>query len=123
MAQVDGENGEEEEVECPTLLWDRGLYDGEYVQIRDYLTLGNPGKDLLEKVQKRIKASAKKYLVHGGLLTIQYEELLKPTVTPTLFHKWGIDLVEMGELVRGERYLVIACDDLSGWVEARALKT
>ena len=39
-----------------------------------------------------------------------------------LFRKIGIDTVKMPRLDRGKQYLVVARDDLSGWVEARAIK-
>jgi transposase InsO family protein len=48
-------------------------------------------------------------------------EPLKPFLGSTLFSRVGIDLVEMPRAVTGEAYLVVARDDFSGWVEARAL--
>lgn len=48
------------------------------------------------------------------------EEPLHPTYVPALWRKIGVDVVHMPPC-QGKRYLVVARDDLSKWVEARAL--
>ena len=48
------------------------------------------------------------------------EEALHPTWTSVMFEKIGLDVVHMPSC-NGKNYLVIARDDLSGWLEARAL--
>lgn len=48
------------------------------------------------------------------------EEALHPTWVSLLWSKIGLDVVHMPPS-EGKRYLVVARDDLSGWVEARAL--
>ena len=50
------------------------------------------------------------------------EEPLHPTWTTYLWQKVGLDVVYMPS-VEGKKYLVVARDDLSGWVEARALSS
>ena len=42
------------------------------------------------------------------------------TWTATTWAKVGLDIIHM-QAVRGKHYLVVARDDFSGWVEARAL--
>ncbi|OMJ15154.1 Retrovirus-related Pol polyprotein from transposon, partial [Smittium culicis] len=49
------------------------------------------------------------------------EEPLTYTYTPTLFGKFGIDIVLMPKGIGNKSYLIVARDDLSGWVEAKAL--
>jgi transposase InsO family protein len=52
----------------------------------------------------------------------QPRELLRPTIdTCHLFQKVAIDIVHMGQGSGSHPYLVLARDDLSGWVEGRAL--
>ena len=48
------------------------------------------------------------------------EEPLYATWTRTIWEKIGLDIVHM-QAVQGKTYLVVARDDLSGWVEARPL--
>ena len=48
------------------------------------------------------------------------EEALYPTWSSVMFQKIGLDIVHM-PACSGKDYLVVARDDLSGWVEARAL--
>jgi hypothetical protein len=48
------------------------------------------------------------------------EEALYPTWSSALFEKIGLDIVQMPPC-QGKNYLVVAREDLSGWVEARAL--
>ncbi len=50
------------------------------------------------------------------------EEPLYPTWTNFLWEKVGLDVVRMPPC-KGKKYLVVARDDLSGWVEARALSS
>jgi len=47
---------------------------------------------------------------------------LCPTWSSTLFEKIGLDVIHMPPC-KGKNYLVVARDDLSGWVEARALSS
>ena len=51
---------------------------------------------------------------------IRYEEPLHPTWSTIVWEKIGIDVVYMPNSA-GYRYIVFARDDLSGWVEGRAL--
>ena len=53
---------------------------------------------------------------------IRYEEPLHPTWSATVWEKVGIDVVFMPTSIEGYEYIVFARDDLSGWVEARALR-
>jgi hypothetical protein len=50
----------------------------------------------------------------------RHEESLYPTWSATLFQKIGLDIIHMPPSM-GKRYLVVARDDLSGWLEARPL--
>ena len=50
------------------------------------------------------------------------EEALYPTWSSALFEKIGLDIVQMPSC-EGKSYLVVAREDLSGWVEARALSS
>jgi hypothetical protein len=52
---------------------------------------------------------------------IRYEEPLHPTWSTIVWEKVGIDVVYMPASVEGYEFIVFARDDLSGWVEARAL--
>jgi hypothetical protein len=51
---------------------------------------------------------------------IRYEEPLHPTWSVTVWEKIGIDVVYMPD-AGSYKYIVFARDDLSGWVEGRAL--
>ena len=51
---------------------------------------------------------------------IRYEEPLQPTRSITVWEKVGIDVVHMPNS-GAYQYAVFARDDLSGWVEGRAL--
>ena len=53
---------------------------------------------------------------------IRYEEPLHPTWSITVWEKVGVDVVFMPETSDGYKFIVFARDDLSGWVEGRALK-
>ena len=46
----------------------------------------------------------------------------RPTVPSRLFQKVGVDLVHLGEGGGSYKYLIVARDDLSNWVEAKELK-
>ena len=50
----------------------------------------------------------------------QEEEALHPTWVSVMWKKVALDVVHM-PLVKGKAYMVAARDDLSGWVEARAI--
>jgi hypothetical protein len=50
----------------------------------------------------------------------QEQEALHPTWVSVMWKKVSLDVVHM-PAVKGKRYIVVARDDLSGWVEARAL--
>jgi hypothetical protein len=51
---------------------------------------------------------------------IRWEEPLNPTWTTTVWDKVGLDVVHMPNS-SGYKYIVFARDDLSGWVEGKAL--
>ena len=51
------------------------------------------------------------------------QEPLHPTSSAFIFQKVALDIVHMPVVGRGYQYLVLARDDLTGWVEGRALKT
>jgi transposase InsO family protein len=52
----------------------------------------------------------------------RYEEPLHPTWSITVWEKVGVDVVYMPVTADGYGFIVFTRDDLSGWVEARALK-
>ena len=52
---------------------------------------------------------------------VRYEEPLHPTWSVTVWQKVSVDVVFMPESVEGYKFIVFARDDLSGWVEGRAL--
>ena len=52
--------------------------------------------------------------------TQREEEALYPTASNGLMEKWAIDITYMPSR-RGKQYLIVARDDMSGWVEARAV--
>jgi hypothetical protein len=52
----------------------------------------------------------------------RFEEPLHPTWSTYVWEKLGLDVVYMPTTGDGYRFLVLARDDLSGWVEGRALK-
>ena len=62
-------------------------------------------------------ASYKRYQLRD---TRRIEEALHPTWTSTIFEKIGLDVVYM-PLCNSKNFLVVARDDLSRWLEARAL--
>jgi hypothetical protein len=66
---------------------------------------------------KKYVASCKECQLRGSL---RMEEALYPTYTSAMWTKVGLDVVHMPSC-QGKEYLVVARDDLSGWVEARAL--
>jgi hypothetical protein len=80
-------------------LADRYFWEGMYNEVRRY-------RESCEECQKR-----------DGQ---QQKEELKPTWTTRCWQKIGVDIVHMPKH-KGKNYLVMARDDLSGWVEARAL--
>jgi hypothetical protein len=47
--------------------------------------------------------------------------MIQPTWVPTILRKFNMDLVEMGVISNGYRYIVDMRDDLTGWLEARML--
>ena len=51
----------------------------------------------------------------------RYEEPLHPIWSRTVWEKVSVDVVYMPLSEEGFGFLVIARDDLSGWIEARAL--
>ena len=51
----------------------------------------------------------------------KYEEPLHPTWSLVVWTKVGVDVVYMPDSVEGFRFIVFARDDLSGWVEGRAI--
>ena len=53
---------------------------------------------------------------------IRYEELIHPTWSITVWEKVGVDIVYLPRTKEGFSFVVFARDDLSGWVEARALE-
>jgi hypothetical protein len=53
---------------------------------------------------------------------IRYEEPLHPTWSTIVWEKVGVDVVFMPESTEGYKFIVFARDDLSGWVEGRAIK-
>ena len=53
---------------------------------------------------------------------LMYEEALHPTWSVMMWDKVGVDVVKMPKAFDGSMYLVFARDDLSGWVEGRALE-
>ena len=53
---------------------------------------------------------------------VREKEPLHPTWMNAPFAKVGIDIVHMPKGVGNKSYLVVARDDFSGWVEARALR-
>jgi hypothetical protein len=54
---------------------------------------------------------------------LRYEEPLHPTFSTYVWRKVGVDVVFMPVTADGYGFIVFARDDLSGWVEARALKS
>lgn len=48
---------------------------------------------------------------------------LNPTYVPTILRKINMDVVDMSIASDGYRYIIDARDDLTGWIEARMLKT
>jgi hypothetical protein len=52
----------------------------------------------------------------------RYDEPLHPTWSTLVWEKVGVDVVYMPVTADGYGFIVFARDDLSGWVEARALK-
>ena len=53
----------------------------------------------------------------------RFEEPLHPTWTATVWEKVGVDVVYMPPTSNGYGFIVFARDDLSGWVEGRAIKS
>jgi len=51
----------------------------------------------------------------------RYEEPLKPTWRVMVWAKIGVDVVYMPPTSEGFGFIVFAWDDLSGWVEGRAI--
>ena len=54
---------------------------------------------------------------------LRYEEPLHPTFSTYVWQKVGVDVVFMPVTKDGYGFIVFARDDLSGWVEARPLKS
>ena len=78
---------------------DRYWWDNLHQEVRQYI-------QTCEECQKRSSTRT--------------EEALHPTWVSLLWEKVGLDVVHMPTR-QGKSYLVVARDDLSGWVEARAL--
>lgn len=75
-------------------------------------------KGMYEMVSKFVRSCGECQRRKG----IRLQEPLHPTWTSTVWEKVGIDVVYMPEGEGGEKYIVFARDDLSGWVEGRALR-
>ncbi|CAM6086034.1 unnamed protein product [Calypogeia fissa] len=54
---------------------------------------------------------------------IQFKDGLNPTSPLSLHFQWAVDVVHMPLGVRGAKYLVVAREDLSSYVEGRALSS
>ena len=54
---------------------------------------------------------------------IRYRDELHPTYPPSIHFQWMIDLVAMPPGIWGMKYLVLAREELSNFVEGRALRT
>ncbi|KAL3694555.1 hypothetical protein R1sor_008206 [Riccia sorocarpa] len=54
---------------------------------------------------------------------VRYRDGLVPTYPPSIHFRWVLDLVMMPPGLWGMRYLVLAREDLSNFVEGRALRT
>ena len=54
---------------------------------------------------------------------VKYRDGLNPTYPPTIHFQWVIDLVAMPTGMWGMKYLVLAREELSNYVEGRALRT
>ncbi|KAL3678944.1 hypothetical protein R1sor_021900 [Riccia sorocarpa] len=54
---------------------------------------------------------------------VRYRDGLVPTYPPSIHFRWVLDLVMMHPGLWGMRYLVLAREDLSNFVEGRALRT
>ena len=54
------------------------------------------------------------------LSKVQYREELHPTASPTIHGRWFVDIVVMPKAGRF-RYLILAREDVTDWVEGRAL--
>ena len=52
---------------------------------------------------------------------VQYREKLHPTFSPTIHSRWFVDIVVMPK-ANGFRYLIMAREDVTDWVEGRALR-
>ena len=55
-------------------------------------------------------------------LNVCVEELLHPNLTSTMWNRVCVDVVHMPKGVGGNKYLVVAREDVSGWLEARAIR-
>ena len=53
----------------------------------------------------------------------RYSDELHPTFGSIAFEKVGVDVIHMPPGVGGKKVIVVARDDFTGWVEARALST
>ena len=84
------------------MVWERFYWKGLYTMVEKYVIT-------CERCQK-----------HDSRVTISP---LKPNLGSVLFSRVGIDLIQWPESHEGFKYLAVARDDFSGWVEARSLKT
>ena len=54
-------------------------------------------------------------------LNVRSEEVLHPNLTSTMWEGVYVDVVHMPKGVVGNKYPVVAKNDVSGWPEARAI--
>jgi hypothetical protein len=54
---------------------------------------------------------------------VKHRDGLNPTYPLSLHYQWALDVVHMPKGVRGAKYLVLAIEDLSSYIEGRALTT
>ena len=54
---------------------------------------------------------------------VKHRDGLNPTYPLSLHYQWALDIVHMPKGIRGAKYLVLAIEDLSSYIEGRALTT
>jgi hypothetical protein len=84
----------------------------------DHISRRYQWKGMFDDVSNYVKTCEKCQLRKKN----RFEEPLHPTWTTYVWEKIGLDVVYLPVTTDGYGYLVLARDDLSGWVEGRALK-
>jgi hypothetical protein len=72
-------------------------------------------------VYKQVREYVQSCFIYQVYSKIRHRDELSPTCPESFHFQWGIDLAHMPREIQGEKFLVLAQEDVFGYVEGRAL--